>query len=72
MIRICPLRGGRVLGNQAPDFVRQPLQPFSCIRQLGSGERRRMIREVSRELDQLVEQLAQSDVLTTVALRLRH
>ena len=66
-------RGRWVLrGDLPPDLVREPLQPLSGVRQLANRERWRMIGEMARQLDHLVEQLAQNDVLTSLAPRLRH
>ena len=50
-----------------PDFIAKPLEPLSSIPELGLGECRCVVREMARELNHLVEQLAQDDVLSALA-----
>lgn len=56
----------------APNLIGEPLEPLARVRQLVGGKSGSMVREVTRQLNHLVEQLPEGDVPATLAGRLRH
>lgn len=57
------LRAARLVARDvAPDLVGEPLEALARVCEVARGQRRSVVREVSRELNHLVQELAQRDV----------
>ena len=50
-----------------PYLVREPLEPVASVSKLACRQRGRVIGEMSRQLNQFVEELAEGDILAPIA-----